>query len=58
MPCFLVLGKLVLQELGDLVTDVVGNLVLRKVAAQKTKLVGFVFPERSQTSNQIAHRAD
>ena len=57
-PGFLGVRKLVLEELCHLVADIVRNVVLRQEAAQETKLRRFVFSQRSQTSNQIAHCTD
>ena len=57
-PGFLALGKLVLEELRHLVADLMGNAVLRQEAAQEPKLCRFVFSQRSQASNEVAHCTD
>ena len=57
-PGFLALGKLVLEELRHLVADLMGNAVLRQEAAQEPRLCRFVFSQRSQASNEVAHCTD
>ena len=57
-PGLLVLGKLVLQELGNFVANIMRDVVSCQETTQETKLRSFIFPQRSQASDQVAHGTD